>query len=159
MIKISNLSNKKNNRKYSFADIHFDLQEKQVSNNRQNNDIVSGNDILADYDEKAVINSLVNILLQRRYLNPLFNINLKQYIGKPASDMIALSLGQDIERGIALFEPRIKTKKILVAPDLDKNTYRIFLLIAMPNFSNQNISLEGLFDNLGNLSFINKEAL
>jgi len=159
MIKITNISNKKNNRKYSFSDFHLDMEEKQVSTNVGNSEIFAGNDIVADYDEKAVINSITNILLQRRYLTPTFNVNLPKYIGKPITDMAARSLGQDIERGIALFETRVKTQKILVLPDKDHNVYKIYLLITMPNFSNKVIKLEGLLDNVGQISFYQKEFL
>lgn len=159
MIKITNLSNKKNNRNYSFSDFHLDMEEKKVSSNKVNSSVAAGNDIVADYDEKAIINSITNILLQRRYLTPSFNINLPKYIGKPITDMAALSLGQDIEKGLALFERRVKVKKILVLPDKDNNLYKIYLLIEMPNFSNRVMTLEGLLDNVGRLSFINKESL
>lgn len=159
MIKITNLSNKKNNSKYSFSDFHVDMEEKKVSTNNVNSDITVGNDIIADHDEKAIMNSITNILLQRRYLTPSFNINLPRYIGKPITDMSSLSLGQDIEKGLALFERRIKVRKILVMPDKDNNAYKIYLLIEMPNFSNKVLSLEGLLDATGKLSFTNKESL
>ena len=159
MITITNLSNKKNNRKYSFSDFHLDMEEKQVSTNKGNAEIFAGNDIVADYDEKAVINSITNILIQRRYLNSSFNINILKYIGKPITDMAARSLGQDIEKGIALFERRVKLQKILVLPDKDKNVYRIYLLIVMPNFSDKTIKLEGLLDNVGQISIYKKEFL
>jgi phage baseplate assembly protein W len=135
------------------------MEEKKVSSNKVNSSVAAGNDIVADYDEKAIINSITNILLQRRYLTPSFNINLPKYIGKPITDMAALSLGQDIEKGLALFERRVKVKKILVLPDKDNNLYKIYLLIEMPNFSNRVMTLEGLLDNVGRLSFINKESL
>lgn len=159
MITITNLSNKKHNRKHSFSDFHLDMEEKQVSTNVGNSEVFAGNDIVADYDEKAIINSITNILLQRRYCTPSFNINLPKYIGKPITDMAARSLGQDIEKGIALFETRVKLKKVLVMPDKDQNVYRIYLLIVMPNFSDKIIRLEGLLDNVGQVSFFQKEFL
>lgn len=153
-INITNLSNKKNGRSYNFSDLHLDFETKKVSQNSKNSDIVSGNDILADYDESAIINSITNILLQRRYLNNQFQVDLKRHIGKPISDMAAMSLGNDIKRGIELFEPRVKIQNITITPNINKNLYYIQLSVVMGNFSENAIVLQGILENNGNLQFI-----
>jgi phage baseplate assembly protein W len=152
-INIKNLSNKTNGKTYSFSDLHLDLKEKQVSSNNKNSDIVSGNDILMDVDEQAIINSITNIMLQKRYLNGNFNVGLKKYIGKPITDMSGMALGGDIERAIKLFEPRVKIEKITIFPNVDKNYYRIHLSVIMANFSQKPIILNGTFESGGNLKF------
>jgi phage baseplate assembly protein W len=152
-INIKNLSNKTNGKTFSFSDIHLDFQEKQVSSNSKNSDIIAGNDILIDTDEQAIINSITNILLQKRYLNTNFNVNLKKYIGKPISDMTGMALGGDIEQAIKLFEPRVKIQKITIFPNTDQNYYKIYLSVIMPNFSQVPINLMGMFESNGNLKF------
>ena len=153
-IKISNLTNKKNGRDYSFADIHLDFSPKQASSNTRNSDIVSGNDIEADYDEKAIMNSLRNILTQRRYLNPSFGVNIKKYIGGSVNDLTSKAIGTEIDRGITLFEPRVKVEKIIVLADPDKFSYYISIAVSLPNFQ-KIFYYSGVLDNIGNFNFIN----
>jgi phage baseplate assembly protein W len=113
MINITNLTSKKSGREYVFSDLNMEFEEKQVSGNRRNTDIAPGIDLVIDYDKDSVRNSIRNLLYQKRYLTD-FNINLKSYIGSGISKEKADSLGETIERGIALYEPRVKTEKILV---------------------------------------------
>jgi phage baseplate assembly protein W len=153
-ITISNLSNKKGNNSYTFSDLHLDLQEAKTSTNNRNADVVAGPDIIADYDELAIRNEVRNLFTQSRYLNPKFGINLRQYIGQPMSEMSAWSLGQDIERGINLFIPRVKLKKVVVAPDYNIQAYIIILLLDLPNFSKQ-VMLNASLNNIGRFDFVN----
>ena len=153
-ITITNLSNKKGNNSYTFSDLHLDLQESQTSTNNRNADVVTGPDIIADYDELAIRNEVKNLFTQSRYLNPKFGVNLRQYIGQPMSEMSAWSLGQDIERGINLFIPRVKLKKVVVAPDYNIQAYIIVLLLDLPNFSKQ-VMLNASLNNTGRFDFVN----
>ncbi len=145
-IVIKNLSNKTPQRKYSFVDLHLDLQEAERSENNRNSDVASGNDILTDVDENAIQNSIRNILLQKRYLNPGFGANLKAYIGQPLSELGARSLGETIERNINLYEPRITVDKILVAPNYDKFEYTVVIAYRFKNFITNRVIVSGIFN-------------
>lgn len=149
MITISNLSNKKNVNKPTFIDLNLDFQMNQVSGNRKNADVVLGNDLIVDTDERAIINSVKNILSQKRYLNPAFNIDLSNFIGQPLSDMGATALGNTIDKGIALFEPRVKVQKILVAPDYENNTYVIAIIMVLPNLGNKQLIIDSALSDTG----------
>jgi phage baseplate assembly protein W len=149
MITISNLSNKKNINKPTFVDLNLDFQMNQVSSNRKNADVVLGNDLIVDTDDRAIMNSIQNILSQKRYLNPAFNIDLSNFIGQPLSDMGATALGNTIDKGIALFEPRVKVQKILVATDHDTNTYVIAIILVLPNLGNKQLIINSSLSNTG----------
>jgi phage baseplate assembly protein W len=144
-ITISNLSSKSDTKSYIFADIHLDLEESKRSTNSRNGDVVAGNDIIVDKDQEAIKNSIRNILLQRRFLNPSFGANIKSYIGQPLTEMGAYSLGNIIDRNLNLFEPRIKVEKILVAPDYDKFEYAIVIIYTFRNFKSDVIVLNAGF--------------
>lgn len=153
-ITISNLTNKKGTNSYSFSDLHLDLKASQISTNVKNANIVAGNDIISDVDEQAIRNSLINILTQSRYLNPKFNVNLRKYIGRTPNDMVAMSIAQDIDKGIALFEPRVRVDKVLVAPDFTTNSYVVALVLFLHNF-NKTVMYNGLISNVGEFDLLN----
>lgn len=156
MITITNLSSKKNNKNYIFADLKLDLEEKKISNNIKNNDVVNGFDLSIDTDIEAIKNSIRNILTQTRYLTPGMNINLRKYIGSPVSEMGAIAIGEDIERAIFLFEQRIKVDKIIVRYNIEQMTYFIDLRIRLLNFSESVQILNAALTINGEFSFINK---
>ncbi len=131
MITIGNLSNRPNGRPYSFSDIHLDLQEKLSSTNVKNADVVRGNDIIMDTDAAAIRNSVINIVTQRRYFNSEFNINIKQYIGEFVSEMTGQSIGDAIDKGLSLFEPRINVVKILVGANEETYSYSIAIIYTL----------------------------
>lgn len=153
MLTISNLTSVKKATGHVFTDLNLDFQEKEVSGNRRNSDVVSGNDLVVDYDIEAIKNSIRNILFQKRYLSNM-NINLKKYIGQTISEMRALSMGEEIEKAIYLYEPRIKAEKIYVGANIDQSTYYISMVVRILNFNNV-ISLNASFDKNGVFHFIN----
>jgi phage baseplate assembly protein W len=154
MINITNLTNKTSGRNYVFSDLNMDFQERQVSGNRKNTDIAPGIDLVIDYDRDAVRNSIRNLLYQKRYLTE-FNINLKSYIGSGISKTKAESLGETIERGIALYEPRVKTEKILVGASIDQGVYYISIIVSMVNFPDNIVVIKSTLDRNGSFTFIN----
>lgn len=156
MIIINNLSNKNKSKGYIFSDLNLFVETTQKSTSVNNNNIVIGNDIVIDVDESAIKNSIRNILLQKRYTFPSFGANLKSFVGQPLSEMAAISLGEVIEKNITLYEPRVKLQKILVAPDYDNFLYFIVIIITLPNFKNQSLSLQSIFTNDGDFQFIDK---
>lgn len=156
MITISNLSNKKNISKPTFIDLDLDFQMNLISNNRINSDVILGNDLNVNTDDVAIINSIKNILTQKRYLNPVFNIDLSNFIGQPLSDMGATALGNTIDKGIALFEPRVTVQKILIAPDYENNTYVIAIVIVLPNLNNKQLVIDATLASNGDFIFFYK---
>ncbi len=153
MINISNLTSKKSGRKFIYSDLNLNFEEKQVSGNNRSSDVASGNDLVIDFDVEAIKNSIRNILFQRRYLSAL-NINLKKYIGEPASEANGETLGDDIERAIAIYEPRIKCEKILVHVNVDQHLYQISLFVRILNL-NEIVRLDASFTHSGNFVFLN----
>lgn len=145
-IVIRGLSNKTIEKPYTFSDLHLDFEETKKSTDNRSSDVVSGNDLLIDTDQEAIKNSIRNILLQRRYLNPGFGANLRGYIGLSLSEMGARSIGEVIDKNLNLYEPRITVEKILVAPDYDNFTYAIVIIYRFKNFINNKVLLNGVFD-------------
>jgi len=153
MINISNLTSFKSGRKFLFSDLNLEFQEKKVSGNNRNDDIVAGNDLVIDYDVPAIKNSIRNILTQKRYLVDM-NVNLKQYIGSPASKINAELLGEDIRSAIAVYEPRVRVEKIIVSVNEDQNVYLIYMLVRILNF-NDIVRMDASFNRQGIFDFIN----
>ena len=153
-ITISNLTNKKGNNSYTFSDLHMDLEETKSSANNRNSNVVNGSDILADVDEQVIRNQIRNLFTQTRYLNPLFDINIRKYIGQPLSEMGARSLGQAVDKGISLFIPTVRVTKILVAPNYDNFSYEMALFLDLPNFGSSAI-LKGNLNSNGSFDFVN----
>lgn len=154
MVNITNLTSKSSGRNYVFSDLDLNFQQKQISGNRKNNDIASGIDVVVSLDAEAVKNSIRNILFQKRYLSS-FNINLKSYIGQNISTMRGQLLGEQIEKGIALYEPRAKVEKIFVATNEDQNSYYISMVLRLVNFENTVVLLNSTLDRNGSFTFIN----
>lgn len=153
MLTISNLTSIKKATGYVFSDLNLEFKEKQVSANSRNSDVVSGNDLVIDFDVEAIKSSIRNILFQKRHLVNM-GVNLKKYIGQPISEMRAISMGEEIEKAIYLYEPRIKTEKIFVGANIDQSTYYISMVVRILNFNNT-ISLNASFDKNGVFHFIN----
>lgn len=154
MIKISNLTSIKTGKGFTFSDLNLNFEEKKVSNNSRNTDIAPGNDLVIDYDVEAIKNSIRNLLFQRRFLSNT-GTNLKKYIGETISDMKAITIGEDIDRALTLYEPRIKVEKIYVGTDLDKTTYFLSMVIKIVNFDNT-LTLHASFDKNGTFQFVNR---
>jgi len=155
MITIGNLSNRTDSRDYTYSDLHLDFQEKKSSNNAHNSDAVRGNDVIVDTDATAIRNSIINILMQRRYFNSEFNVNMKQYIGEFVSDMTSRSIGDAIDKGLHLFEPRIIVDKIAVFGDPETFSYKIAILYSLKNFKNSKSLLSGELNSLGEFRLVN----
>lgn len=153
MIRVTNLTSKKTEKNSVFSDLDFSFQEIKVSGNSRNNDYSAGNDLSVFTDEDSIKNSIRNLLFQTRHLSNA-GTNLKSYIGEQISEFRGLSLGQEIERTLSLYEPRIKVEKIIVFADLEQSIYRITLIITIKNLGKAfNINAE--FSRNGSFNFIN----
>jgi len=157
MITISNLSGKKSGKSYTYSDLDLSFEEKRVSNNYKNSNVVSGNDLVISTDVAAIKNSIRNGLLQKRHLTPTATINLQKYIGQPIDEMRAMAIGEDIDRYIALFEPRVKVEKIRVRYNIDLMTYFIDMHLHLKNFSESLTILNAAFTSNGEFTYINRQ--
>lgn len=155
MIVISNLSKKQSGQNYTFSDLHLDLTEKKYSLNKQNTKISTSNDIISDLDASAIKNSVVNLLFQKRYLNPTVNMALKQYIGQPISDGMSTAIGDKINHSLFLLEPRITVNKILVGANIDKNAYNIAIIYTINSLSKMVDTVNGILNNSNGIFLLN----
>ena len=153
MITVSNLTSKKSTKNHVFSDLDFSFQEIKVSGNQRNSDFSPGNDLSISTDETAIKNSIRNLLFQTRHLSNA-GTNLKNYIGEEISEFRGTSIGQDIERTLSLYEPRIKVEKIIVFSDIDKSQYLISLIVKIKNLGDI-VSLNAEFSRNGSFNFIN----
>jgi phage baseplate assembly protein W len=153
MINISNLTSKKNGKTFVFSDLDLNFQEAKVSKNRGNDDFAAGNDLVINTDEEAIKNSIRNLLFQTRHLSDV-NINLKSYIGEPISEFRGVVLGEDINKVLTLYEPRIKVEKIYVFADIDRSQYIISILTKIKNLGDS-FKLNFSFSRNGSFNFIN----
>jgi phage baseplate assembly protein W len=157
MITISNLSGKKSGKSYTYSDLDLSFEEKRVSNNYRNNNIVSGSDLVIATDIDAIKNSIRNGIFQKRHLTPNATINLRKYVGQPIDEMRAIAIGEDIDRYIALYEPRVKVEKIRVRYNIDLMTYFIDMHLHLKNFSESLTILNAQFTSTGEFTYINRQ--
>lgn len=122
------------NTNYTYSDLHLDLQEKQLITNEASK-LTQQYDITADFDLAAIRNSIVNIFLTSpgdKLLNPVFGIDLRDYLFLPVSDTVAASIYSDIYNNITIFEPRIRLNKLEIIPDYDNQQYTINMSVNVP---------------------------
>jgi hypothetical protein len=122
------------NNNFTFSDLHLDLQINQLVTNEAAKK-VQQQDIVADYDLGAIRNSIINIFLTSpgdKLLNPVFGIDLRDYLFEGVTDTIALSIYNDIYNNITRFEPRITLNNLQVIPDYNNHQYTINMSIGVP---------------------------
>ena len=136
---------------YLYKDIKFDIK----SSYTQGAELFrSANvkDIEAIYDLTAVINSVKNILTTspgEKILNPLFGIDLRDYLFEIVSTTKAYFLGQKILTGLITQEPRITVDYIDVVAIIDEMTYEIDITLSIPSLNVYGVSLKGTLNNDG----------
>lgn len=134
-----------------YVDINLDLKQNTVKNpTLESQSIIK--DIVASYDVDAIKNSLYNLFTTipgQKILNPIYGLNLMQFVFDEITDLKARSIGQLILNGITKFEPRITVKKILVVPDIENQTYEIGLKLDVPSLNINGISLKGVLSESG----------
>jgi len=125
---------------YTYSDLHLDFS----------NPIVK--DITTDYDEAAIknsINSLFNTLPGQNLLNPLYGLNLTQYLFEPVSQSTGNLIGKAILNGLTVYEPRVTVQNININFNVDEQTYYIDLNITMPYLNNKNVRIPGVLNKTG----------
>lgn len=108
-----------------YSDIDFTFTRKPVVG-----------DISLSYDTQAVIRSIRNILLTRRYekvFNPAFGSNVDSLLFENISSVTASALESEISVAIKNYEPRAILDSVVVEPFPDKNAYSVTLTFYLEN--------------------------
>lgn len=134
-----------------YRDLLLDLQ----TNYTQNTQLLKKREIKdfqSSTDMGAIKNSLFNLFTTmpgQKILNPIFGLNLAQYLFVPISVTQARIIGESILTGIQRFEPRVLVKQINVETDYDNNQYNIFMSISVPTLNVEGLSLKGVLSESG----------
>lgn len=127
--KFEKKKNKLSSKPYTYVDLTLDLEPNYVTKERiESNGNKNYRDIKVSYDERAIKNSLINIfntIPGQRFLIPLFGSNLVSHLFKPVSVDRGRLIGEEMQRAIELWEPRVEIDRILVAGDPDSHTYNV----------------------------------
>jgi len=100
----------------------------------------------------AIKNSLFNLFTTmpgQKILNPLFGLNLTQYLFTAISTAQARIIGESIVSGVRKFEPRILLRTINVEPVYEENQYNVFMIIDVPSLNIQGQPLQGILSESG----------
>ena len=134
-----------------YTDLRLDLELNYTKEPKlKSGDLIK--DIKASYDIEAIKNSLFNLFTTipgQKILNPVYGLNLFQFLFTGISDENARAMGEIILRGIQKYEPRVDVVKISVAPDPDNNTYEIGLQLNVPSLNIEGLSLKGVLSESG----------
>jgi phage baseplate assembly protein W len=160
-IKLNSLVQKptKSNAGYTYNDLHLDFTPVYYSppygSYTQNNELLHPQeivDVLADYDLGAIANSIRNIFTTipgQKILNPLFGLNLVQYVFEACTEEMAGVIGNEIVSGISTFEPRISLTNVTVIALQDQQQYNITISFNVPAIGTTSFSLNGLLSTSG----------
>lgn len=108
-----------------YSDIDFTLAKRPVVN-----------DIALSYDNQAIIRSVRNILLTKKFEKPWkpdFGSNVDALLFENISFITAAALEKEIAVAITNFEPRVNLKSVVVTPYPDKNAYDVRLTFFIAN--------------------------
>lgn len=134
---IKDLNRLPKNREYTYVDLELDLKIDYTKTNPLNN-FKEQRDIVADYDINAIKNSIFNIFTTipgQKILNPVFGINLFEFLFTGITVENAQLLGDTILRGITRFEPRVTIDKINITPDIANQQYEINMILSVPTLN------------------------
>jgi phage baseplate assembly protein W len=109
-------------------------------------------DIQISEDISAIKNSLFNLFTTmpgQKILNPVYGLNLTQYLFVQATRQQGRVIGETILKGVSKYEPRITMRKLNVEVDEDNNQYNIFMLIDVPTLNITGVSLKGVLSDSG----------
>lgn len=134
-----------------YKDLLFDLkvdytQNTQLEKRREIKDLQISEDI------GAVKNSLFNLFTTmpgQKILNPIYGLNLMQYLFVPVSNSQARIIGESIFTGIRRFEPRVVVRKLNVEALTDENQYLISMIIDVPTLNIQGASILSTLNDSG----------
>jgi phage baseplate assembly protein W len=132
-------------RKNTYIDLEVDLEIDYTKTNPLYN-IKEQKDIVADYDIKAIKNSIFNIFTTmpgQKILNPIFGLNLLQFLFTGITTANARILGDTILQGLTRFEPRITVDNVNITTNIDDQQYTIDLIISVPSLNITNLEIKG----------------
>jgi len=132
-------------RKNTYIDLEVDLEIDYTKTNPLYN-IKEQKDIVADYDLNAIKNSIYNIFTTmpgQKILNPIFGLNLLQFLFTGISTANARLLGDTILQGLTRFEPRLTVDNINITTNTDEQQYIIDLIISAPSLNINNLEIKG----------------
>jgi phage baseplate assembly protein W len=148
---IDNLKVVENKTKPLYVDIRFDLEESfSKSPTLFSNNV--NKDLAVDENIEAVKNSLFNLFTTipgQKILNPIYGLNLMQFVFNGITEGNSKIMGEIILRGITTFEPRVVVQKIFIFPDIDNHTYQIGLRIDVPSLDIKGLTLKGVLSESG----------
>ena len=108
-----------------YSDIDYTFTKKPVTG-----------DVALSYDKQAVIRSVRNILLTRKYekkFNPSIGTNINALLFENISIITASALEKEISLAIKNYEPRVILQSVVVSALLDNNTYSATLTFFIEN--------------------------
>ena len=136
-IVIKDLNRLPDKRINTYTDLEIDLKVDYTKTSPLNN-FKEQKDIVADYDVNAIKNSIFNIFTTipgQKLLNPIFGLNLLQFLFTGITPSNAKLLGDTILQGIIKFEPRVVVDKINVIQDIENQQYLICLVLSVPSLN------------------------
>jgi phage baseplate assembly protein W len=134
-----------------YKDIHFDLEQNYTRGTELSKKLEI-KDLRPDYDLNAVKNSLFNLfttLPGQKILNPVYGLNLMQFVFTNLNETNARLIGKVILEGTELFEPRVTILNINVEVDYDQSQYTITMRINVPTLNLSNVSIKGVLKDSG----------
>jgi len=144
-IVVKELNRLPNARKNTYTDLKFDLAIDYTKTNPLNN-IREQKDIQVSHDLDAIKNSIFNIFTTmpgQKILNPVFGLNLLQFLFTGITPTNARLLGDTILEGITRFEPRVIVENVNVTINADEQTYSIELILSVPSLNITGLSVIG----------------
>jgi phage baseplate assembly protein W len=137
-------------KKYIFKDLALDLRL-AYTQNKQAHKLSEIKDAVADYDMSAIRNSIFNLFTTipgQKLLNPVYGLNLVQFLFMPITPNNAQTMGEHIQSGITNYEPRVTIQQIGIQQQPDQNQYTITLSLFVPVLK-QSVNLAGILNNSG----------
>jgi phage baseplate assembly protein W len=87
-------------------------------------------DVNKHVGDLAVINSIKNILStnkNERLFNPSFGGNIRALLFENADNLTAIRMEKQIVNMVENFEPRASISKVVVTPEPDINSFKVYL--------------------------------
>lgn len=109
-------------------------------------------DLQRSEDLGAVKNSLYTLFTTmpgQKILNPIYGLNLMQYLFVPVSTTQAHIIGEAIFSGVNKFEPRVRIRNINVDANIEENQYSISMTIDVPSLNIFGTSIVGTLNDSG----------
>jgi len=134
-----------------YTDLKLDLNVNYTLDPRtESKDTVK--DIKVSNNLEAIKNSIFNIFSTmpgQKILNPVFGLNLLQFLFSGVTDENAQLIGETILSGLQKYEPRVTVEKIYIVPDPENNTYQIGLRLDVPSLNIKGLALKGILSESG----------